>query len=148
MFYRSLISTSENMEDAEEYLHPYKDLSTRQTTQHHNSRVSARAHTHTRTRTHKQTYAHTHLMFDVSIVSTQNGHPMRENSVILRYITDPTHGGSLEEDITDPNHGGSLEKDFPALPGTVQTLSLMSYSINVQHICIEGVTLHHLCSVM
>uniref|UniRef100_A0A4W5P002 Receptor protein-tyrosine kinase n=1 Tax=Hucho hucho TaxID=62062 RepID=A0A4W5P002_9TELE len=70
MFYRSLISTSENMEDAEEYLHPYKDLSTRQTTQHHNSR---------------------------------NGHPMRENSVILRYITDPTHGGSLE-------------KDFPALP--------------------------------
>ncbi|XP_014036776.1 melanoma receptor tyrosine-protein kinase [Salmo salar] len=81
MFYRSLISTSENMEDAEEYLHPYKDLSTRQTTQHHNSR---------------------------------NGHPMRENSVILRYITDPTHGGSLEKDITDPS--GSLEKDFPALP--------------------------------
>ncbi|XP_041735889.1 melanoma receptor tyrosine-protein kinase-like [Coregonus clupeaformis] len=73
MFYRSLISTSEDMEDvvdAEEYLHPDKGLSNGQTTQHHNSR---------------------------------NGHPMRENSVVLRYITDPTHGGSLE-------------KDFPALP--------------------------------
>uniref|UniRef100_A0A8C7RTC1 Receptor protein-tyrosine kinase n=1 Tax=Oncorhynchus mykiss TaxID=8022 RepID=A0A8C7RTC1_ONCMY len=56
MFYRSLISTSENMEDAEEYLHPYKDLSTRQTTQHHNSRVSARAHTHTRA--HERTNKH------------------------------------------------------------------------------------------
>uniref|UniRef100_A0A4W5NSX5 Receptor protein-tyrosine kinase n=1 Tax=Hucho hucho TaxID=62062 RepID=A0A4W5NSX5_9TELE len=49
MFYRSLISTSENMEDAEEYLHPYKDLSTRQTTQHHNSRVSAHTHAHAQT---------------------------------------------------------------------------------------------------
>uniref|UniRef100_A0A8C7LAC2 Receptor protein-tyrosine kinase n=1 Tax=Oncorhynchus kisutch TaxID=8019 RepID=A0A8C7LAC2_ONCKI len=49
MFYRSLISTSENMEDAEEYLHPYKDLSTRQTTQHHNSRVSAHTRTNAQT---------------------------------------------------------------------------------------------------
>uniref|UniRef100_A0A8K9XZQ4 Receptor protein-tyrosine kinase n=1 Tax=Oncorhynchus mykiss TaxID=8022 RepID=A0A8K9XZQ4_ONCMY len=58
-FYRSLISTSEDMEDvvdAEEYLLPDK------TTQHHNSGVN-----------------------------TRNGHLMRENSVILRYITDPTH---------------------------------------------------------
>ncbi|XP_014015112.1 melanoma receptor tyrosine-protein kinase isoform X2 [Salmo salar] len=75
-FYRSLISTSEDMEDvvdAEEYLLPDK------TTQHHNS---------------------------------GNGHLMRENSVILRYITDPTHGGSLEKDITDPTHSGSLKKDI------------------------------------
>ncbi|CDQ63296.1 unnamed protein product [Oncorhynchus mykiss] len=41
-----------------------------------------------------------------------NGHLMRENSVILRYITDPTHGGSLEKDITDPTHRGSLKKDI------------------------------------
>uniref|UniRef100_A0A4W5MI76 Receptor protein-tyrosine kinase n=1 Tax=Hucho hucho TaxID=62062 RepID=A0A4W5MI76_9TELE len=79
-FYRSLISTSEDMEDvvdAEEYLLPDK------TTQHHNS---------------------------------GNGHLMRENSVILRYITDPTHSGSLEKDIPVPTHNGSLEKDLSALP--------------------------------
>ncbi|XP_041717368.1 melanoma receptor tyrosine-protein kinase isoform X2 [Coregonus clupeaformis] len=32
--------------------------------------------------------------------NSRNGHPMRENSVILRYITDPTHGSSLEKDFS------------------------------------------------
>uniref|UniRef100_A0A8C8FKU1 Receptor protein-tyrosine kinase n=1 Tax=Oncorhynchus tshawytscha TaxID=74940 RepID=A0A8C8FKU1_ONCTS len=98
MFYRSLISTSENMEDAEEYLHPYKDLSTRQTTQHHNSRVSA----------------HTH-----------NGHPMRENSVILRYITDPTHGEYLNQngntrlsDVFNPSYEDPTEPAWASRPSS------------------------------
>uniref|UniRef100_A0A8C7RCM1 Receptor protein-tyrosine kinase n=1 Tax=Oncorhynchus mykiss TaxID=8022 RepID=A0A8C7RCM1_ONCMY len=76
-FYRSLISTSEDMEDvvdAEEYLLPDK------TTQHHNSGVN-----------------------------TRNGHLMRENSVILRYITDPTHGEYMNQntklsDVFNPNY--------------------------------------------
>uniref|UniRef100_A0A4W5ML78 Receptor protein-tyrosine kinase n=1 Tax=Hucho hucho TaxID=62062 RepID=A0A4W5ML78_9TELE len=78
-FYRSLISTSEDMEDvvdAEEYLLPDK------TTQHHNSGVN-----------------------------THNGHLMRENSVILRYITDPTHSGSLEKDIPVPTHNEYMNQN-------------------------------------
>lgn len=39
------------------------------------------------------------------IVDPQNGHPVRENSIVMRYITDPTQT-ALDKDVT--SHGTDL----------------------------------------
>ena len=36
----------------------------------------------------------------ISCVLSQNGRPVRENSIALRYITDPTHNALDKDDFT------------------------------------------------
>lgn len=42
----------------------------------------------------------------LSLVLSQNGRPVRENSIALRYITDPTHNSLDKEDFA--GHGTHL----------------------------------------
>uniref|UniRef100_A0A8D3AFL4 receptor protein-tyrosine kinase n=1 Tax=Scophthalmus maximus TaxID=52904 RepID=A0A8D3AFL4_SCOMX len=73
-FFSRLLSSddTDDVVDAEEYLMPFKGLGN-----HDNRRCIATVNTHTHT-TH---VASLH----------QNGRPLRQNSIALRYISDPTH---------------------------------------------------------
>uniref|UniRef100_A0A672J273 Receptor protein-tyrosine kinase n=1 Tax=Salarias fasciatus TaxID=181472 RepID=A0A672J273_SALFA len=79
-FYSRLLSTedTDGMVDAEEYLLPYKGLN------NHDGRACS---------------ATVSKLTSYSL----NGHPVRENSIAMRYITDPTQGALDKEDFND--HG-------------------------------------------
>uniref|UniRef100_A0A3B4Y2E9 receptor protein-tyrosine kinase n=1 Tax=Seriola lalandi dorsalis TaxID=1841481 RepID=A0A3B4Y2E9_SERLL len=81
-FYSRLLSSddTEGVVDGEEYLLPYKGVGN-----HDNHPCNA---------TSEQ------IHFTASL--HQNGHPVRENSIALRYITDPTHNALDKEDF--PSH--------------------------------------------
>uniref|UniRef100_A0A671Y6K6 Receptor protein-tyrosine kinase n=1 Tax=Sparus aurata TaxID=8175 RepID=A0A671Y6K6_SPAAU len=99
-FYSRLLSSGdmEDVVDADEYLLPYKGMSN-----HDNHPCSA-----TVTKPEKQI---------ISCVLCQNGRPVRENSIALRYITDPTHN--------------ALDKDDFTVHGTLHTFSHVERNENV-----------------
>lgn len=86
--------------DADEYLQPYKGLGNRDN--------QARAATVTKVFKSAITASfcpQSYTTFTVSCFcsSPQNGRPVRENSIALRYIADPTHNSLDKDDFTD--HG-------------------------------------------
>ncbi|CAL8312963.1 unnamed protein product [Merluccius merluccius] len=125
----------EDVVDADEYLMPFKGQEHMHSSSHphHCSTVHTHIHTHT----------HTHIYMD-------NGHPARMNSVVMRYITDPTqttldsddfapgpeymnqsHGetslSSRLSDVLNPNYQDlSLGWGAAALPLTLEDRSLSS----------------------
>uniref|UniRef100_A0A3B4UWL8 Receptor protein-tyrosine kinase n=1 Tax=Seriola dumerili TaxID=41447 RepID=A0A3B4UWL8_SERDU len=96
-FYSRLLSSddTEGVVDVEEYLLPYKVVGT-----HDNHPCNATVHTHTHTFPSVLRTLSEQIHFTASL--HQNGHPVRENSIALRYITDPTHNALDKEDF--PSH--------------------------------------------
>ncbi|XP_047205925.1 melanoma receptor tyrosine-protein kinase-like isoform X2 [Girardinichthys multiradiatus] len=75
-FYSRLLSSDEDVVDADEYLLPYKRLNRQ----------------------------------DSQPCRTENGHPVRENSIALRYITDPTQN-MLDKDFTGHEYMNQTESE-------------------------------------
>uniref|UniRef100_A0A8C9XH91 Receptor protein-tyrosine kinase n=1 Tax=Sander lucioperca TaxID=283035 RepID=A0A8C9XH91_SANLU len=82
-FYSRLLSSDdmEDVVDAEEYLLPYKGLGNQD-----NHPCSATV---------------TNTLLCPVFSSCQNGYPVRQNSIALRYITDPTHNTLEKEDFPE-----------------------------------------------
>uniref|UniRef100_A0A4W6CT20 Receptor protein-tyrosine kinase n=1 Tax=Lates calcarifer TaxID=8187 RepID=A0A4W6CT20_LATCA len=93
-FYSRLLSAddTEDMVDAEEYLLPYKG-----TGNHDNHACNATVHTHTFL-SEMLCLACSHP--DLTLDQRDLSYRLKENSIALRYITDPTHNALDREDFT------------------------------------------------
>ncbi|KAG7488810.1 hypothetical protein MATL_G00038350 [Megalops atlanticus] len=134
-FYRTLISDEdmEDVVDADEYLVPYNGF--------FNSPSPSRA----------QLFGSTTLNSSTGVCHNRNGHrhPMRENSLILRYITDPTDGslemyfqpipeyvnqnGTSTSDVMNPNYqepDPSRLEPFSSTGGLCETEATHTNSFN------------------
>ncbi|XP_042566103.1 epidermal growth factor receptor isoform X2 [Clupea harengus] len=123
-FYRTLISTEgiEGVVDAEEYLLPNKGFfSNGQPGTPHPQQPRPATVTSATTRTYTAHDRRRHTAPPTPpntppspspplhvYTRARNGHPVRENSIILRYITDPTHG-LLEKDNPLPEYVNQQE---------------------------------------
>ncbi|KAJ8378162.1 hypothetical protein AAFF_G00245480 [Aldrovandia affinis] len=116
-FYRTLISVEdmEDVVDADEYLVPYHGF--------FNSSSAS----------HAQLFHSMSLSSSVGVCHNRNGngYPARENSLILRYITDPTDG-SLERGFQNipeyVNHNGTTPSDVRNMNYQVPGLSRVNLS--------------------